>query len=57
MLVTFCNNMFFQISDYPEICCECTVEDQKLLAVFKVLMLVCILDHSLVIGNEQLPQN
>ena len=32
----FCNNMSFQISDYPEIYRQCTVEDQKLLSIFKV---------------------
>ena len=28
--------MFFQISDYPDIYRECTVEDQKVLAICKV---------------------
>ena len=36
MLVTFYSSMFFQSNDYPEIYRECTVEDQKLLAIFKV---------------------
>ena len=27
---------YFQISDYPDIYCECSVEDQKLLAIFTV---------------------
>ena len=30
------NYIFFQISDYPDTYCQCSVEDQKLLAIFTV---------------------
>ena len=36
ILVMFYNDMFFHISDYPEIYREYTVEDQKLIVIFKV---------------------